>query len=275
MRISHFFFHSSLVIRHSSFLALMFFLTAIGAFPQDEKKNPFAGNPKAIEQGMNLYRFRCAVCHGMDGRGERATDRVEMLHQKSDLQIHRTIERGIPGTEMPAAPLFGDEIWMLISYLRTLGGAAPITEPGGDAAQGKKIFWGKGGCNVCHMIDGEGGRLGPVLSRIGAARSQTALTREIRNPSELITPGYEPVTVITRDGKRIRGCRKSEDAFSIQMMDNGEELRSFLKKDLREVIEESQSLMPNYGPDRLTNAELRDLLRYLGTLRSSAELAEK
>jgi putative heme-binding domain-containing protein len=274
MKIRHLFFQSSIVNRQSSILCVLLFLTA-GAFPQEEKKNPFTGDSKAIEQGMNLYRFRCAVCHGVDGRGERATDLTEMLREKSDLQIHRIIERGIPGTEMTAAPLFGDEIWMLISYLRTLGGTAPTTEPGGDAERGKKIFWGKGGCNVCHMIDGEGGRLGPVLSRIGAARSQTALTREIRNPSELITPGYEPVTVITRDGKRIRGCRKSEDAFSLQMMDNGEELRSFLKKDLREVIEETQSLMPNYGPDRLSNAELRDLLRYLGTLRRSAELAER
>jgi putative heme-binding domain-containing protein len=264
-----------IVICHSSILALALFVSSVDAFPQDEKKNPVAGNPKAIEQGMNLYRFRCAVCHGIDGRGEKATDLLESLHEKSDVQIHRIIERGIPGTEMPAAPLFGDEIWMVVTYLRTLGGAAAPPQPGGNPEQGKKIFWGKGGCNVCHMIDGEGGRLGPVLSRIGAARSQTALTREIRNPSELITPGYEPVTVVTRDGKRIRGCRKSEDAFSIQMMDNGEELRSFLKKDLREVIEEKQSLMPNYGPDRLTNAELRDLLRYLGTLRKSAEVAEK
>jgi hypothetical protein len=80
--------------------------------------------------------------------------------------------------------------------------------------------------------------------------------------------------VVTRDGKRIRGCRKSEDAFSVQMMDNGEELRSFLKKDVREVVEDQQSLMPNYGPERLTAGELRDLVRYL-SLRRSAEPAEK
>jgi putative heme-binding domain-containing protein len=248
----------------------------LGSSFQEEKaeKNPFEGDPKGIEQGMNLYRFRCAVCHGIDGRGERATDLTQILREKPDSRIFRVIERGIPGTEMPAAPLFGDEIWMVVSYLRTLGGAAAGTDSGGDAEQGKKVFWGKGGCNVCHWIDGEGGRLGPNLSRIGAARSQTALAREIRNPSEYITPGYEPITVVMRDGKRIRGCRKSEDAFSIQMMDNGEELRSFLKKDLRDVIEEQQSLMPNYGPDRLTDGELRDLVRYL-SLRRSSEQAEK
>jgi putative heme-binding domain-containing protein len=275
MRFPRFFFQSSIVNRQSSILTLALLLTGVAALPQNEKKNPLEGNPKAIEQGMNLYRFRCAVCHGIDGRGEQATDLTETLHEKSDAQIHRIIERGIPGTEMPAAPLFDDEIWLVVTYLRTLGGAGAATVPGGDAEQGKKIFVGKGGCSLCHSIDNEGGRLGPDLSRIGSARSQTALTREIRNPSEYITPGYEPVAVVTRNGKRIRGCRKSEDAFSVQMMDTGEELRSFLKKDLRDVIEESLSLMPNYGPDRLTDAELRDLVCYLGSLRKPAAPAER
>src|SRR5262245_29069753 len=135
----------------------------LGKSFQEEKaqKNPFEGDPKGIEQGMNLYRFRCAVCHGIDGRGERATDLTEILREKSDSKIFRVIERGIPGTEMPAAPLFGDEIWMVVSYLRTLGGTAAGTDAGGDPERGKKVFWGKGGCNVCHWIDGEGGRLGP------------------------------------------------------------------------------------------------------------------
>ena len=259
-------------------VVLGLFLAGPRAFPQTVRTNPFAGDSKALEQGMNLYRFRCAVCHGVDGRGERATDLTEVLLEKTDAEIHRTIERGVPGTEMPAAPLFGDEIWMVITYLRTLGGAAPDTaaaNAGGDADQGRKIFAGKGGCSGCHQIDSQGGRLGPDLSRIGSARSSTALTREIRTPGEHITPGYEAVTVVTRDGKRIRGCRKSEDAFSIQMMDTGEELRSFLKKNLREVIEETQSLMPSYGRDRLTDDELRDLVRYLVGLRKPLAPAER
>src|SRR5262245_9732155 len=70
------------------------------------RKNPFEGDPKGIEQGMNLYRFRCAVCHGIDGRGERATYLTEVLREKSDAKVFRVIERGVPGTAMPAAPLF-------------------------------------------------------------------------------------------------------------------------------------------------------------------------
>ncbi len=120
------------------------------------------------------------------------------------------------------------------------------------------------------MIYGKGGRLGPNLSRIGAARSRSALIREIRNASEVLTPGYETITVITADGRRISGCRKNEDAFSIQLMDITEELFSLLKKDLREVIDEKRSLMPDYDPDKLSEAELRDLVQHLGKLRGQA-----
>ena len=84
------------------------------------------------------------------------------------------------------------------------------------------------------MIDGRGGRLGPNLSRIGAARSVAALEREIRQPAEVIPIGFETVSVVTRDGRRVRGIRKNEDTFSIQMMTTNEDLVSFFKRDLTE-----------------------------------------
>jgi putative heme-binding domain-containing protein len=119
------------------------------------------------------------------------------------------------------------------------------------------------------MIGGQGGRLGPNLSRIGAARSVSALEREIRAPHEVIPVGFETVTVVTTDGRRIRGVRKNEDTFSIQIMTAAEQLRSFMKRDIKEVVAEEQSLMPVYGADRLTDEELTDLVRYLRTQRGT------
>ncbi len=75
------------------------------------------------------------------------------------------------------------------------------------------------------------------------------------------------MTLITHDGQRIRGAKKSEDAFSVQIVDTRERLQGYLKADLREVIHDESSLMPDYGPDRLSDRELDDLLRFLGTLR--------
>jgi alcohol dehydrogenase (cytochrome c) len=51
--------------------------------------------------------------------------------------------------------------------------------------------------------------------------------------------GPEPVTLVTRDGRRIRGVRKSEDAFSVQVMEAGGRLQGYLKSDLLEVIRET------------------------------------
>ena len=91
--------------------------------------------------------------------------------------------------------------------------------------------------------------------------------RKVRGSSELVRPGYEAVTLVTRDGERIRGVKKNEDEFSIQIMDTRERLQGYLKSNLTTFTIEKQSLMPVYGPDRVSDRDLDDLLQYLTTLR--------
>jgi cytochrome c oxidase cbb3-type subunit 3 len=240
----------------------------------DAKTNPLEGDPRAIEGGKNIYRGRCAVCHGIDAKGYRGTDLTtgDWIHGGTDPQIFATIARGITGTEMPGnVNMSEEEVWMVIAYLRTLSNPGATSAERGDATRGEELYRSKtkGNCRQCHMIDGQGGRLGPNLSRIGASRSVAALERGIRQPSEVIPVGFETITVVTLDGKRIRGVRKNEDTFSVQIMTVNEELRSFFKRDVKEVIAEEQSLMPAYGPERLSDDELTDLVRYLRTLRGA------
>jgi hypothetical protein len=124
--------------------------------------------------------------------------------------------------------------------------------------------------------EGGGGRLGPDLSRVGSSRSRPALAHKIRHASSYIMSvyaggyvmeDYRPVTLITRDGQRIRGVKKNEDAFSIQIMDTRERLQGYLKSGLRELVNDDASVMPDFGPDRLSDRDLDDLLAYLATLR--------
>jgi hypothetical protein len=84
-----------------------------------------------------------------------------------------------------------------------------------------------------------------------------------------IVPGYKPVTLVTADGRRVRGVTKGDDAFSIRIMDTREQLQGYLKSTLREVIEEPRSLMPDFDAQRLSERDLDDLLRYLSTLRGA------
>lgn len=236
------------------------------------RANPLAGNPTAIKQGQNIYRGRCAVCHGIDAKGYRGSDLTsgDWVHGGSDAQVFRTIRGGVPGTEMPGnGTMSEEEIWMVVAYLRTLVNPAGAAPEKGDASRGEQIFWAKdgGNCGQCHMIGPRGGRIGPNLSRIGAARSVAALEREIRRPAEVIPVGFETVTVVTKDGRRLRGVRKNEDTFSVQIMTADENIQSFSKRDVDVVAETERSLMPAYAAERLSDADLADLVRYLRTLR--------
>jgi cytochrome c oxidase cbb3-type subunit 3 len=259
-------------------LAVTGLVTATATLAQSgsaQKTNPLAGDSKAVVQGRNIFRGRCAVCHGVDAKGYRGTDLTtgEWAHGGSDADLFETISRGVPGTEMPGrGNLSDDEVWMVIAYVRTLAATGPPVAERGDAGRGEQLFWGRetGNCGQCHMVNGRGGRIGPNLSRIGASRSVAALEREIRQPGEVIPVGFETVTVVTRDGRRIRGVRKNEDTFTIQLMTAAEDILSFVKRDLTSVTSDPDSLMPAYSPQRLSDEDLRDLVRYLRTLKGQA-----
>ena len=81
--------------------------------------------------------------------------------------------------------------------------------------------------------------------------------------------GYESVTIVTTSGEKIRGVKKNEDTFSIQIMDTRERLRGYMKADVQQVIFEKASLMPEYGKERISDSDLNDLIGYLRTLRGT------
>ena len=143
----------------------------------------------------------------------------------------------------------------------------PPAKPTGDAANGERIF--RAQCSGCHLINGRGGVLGPDLSRIGVARTSAALTRQIRGAVEDFREGYEPVTVTTAEGRTVRGTRKNDDLFSVQVMDSTERLQGYVKAQVKTVTEEKRSLMPAYSVDQLNEKDLGDLLSYLWTLRGT------
>ena len=231
-------------------------------------KNPHLGNKESIRQGMALYRARCADCHGLDAKGYRGPDLTALLAgDYPDERLFNTIRKGVPGTDMPGSQSADYELLLIIAYLRDVS-AVPATEAvTGNVENGARIFQAQ--CASCHRLAGRGGRIGPDLSRIGIARSRAALVREIRTPSEWLEPNYETVTLVTKDGQRIRGLKKNEDVFSIQVMDTRERIQGYLKSNLQDVIYEKASLMPEYGPGRLNDKDLNDVVGYLSTLRGS------
>ena len=242
---------------------------AVAGGPQAPAKNPLEGNPDAILAGMGGFRLRCADCHGTDGRGVRGPDITQVWSAgRTDEGLFRTIRSGVPNTEMPAfpAPRTSDrDIWQMLAYLRTLAAPAPLDPPRGNAENGAVVF--KANCAGCHRVNASGGRLGPDLSRIGSARTRAVLAARIRRGSEDFRAGFEPVTITPPDGKPIQGVKKNEDLFSVQIMDTGERIQGYEKDKMKAVENGKKSAMPVFGPERLSDSDLDDLLRYLQTLR--------
>lgn len=233
---------------------------------QHPGKNPFLNDKAAIRTGMALYRRSCGECHGLDAGGYRGPDlNAYMAGGATDEALFQVIRRGVQGTEMPQSNAPDHEVLQMIAYLRNIGGvAAAESAPVGDVANGEAIFAKQ--CANCHQVAGKGGRLGPDLSRIGTGRTRAALAREIRNPHEWVPPAYETVTIVTKDGRKIRGIKKNEDAYSIQVIDMRERIQGYLKADV-EVIYDKNSIMPAYDAKRLNDTDLSDLVGYLTTLR--------
>ncbi len=232
------------------------------------EKNPLKGNTAAAEAGKMTYVNSCQLCHGGDGTGGRgpALATRNYKHGGEDWQLFQTIRDGVPGTQMPGFGTSPEETWQLVTYLRTLTPSGKEETLIGDAVAGEKVFWEKAGCQLCHQVNGRGGRVGPDLSTIGQWTSQ-ALRDAILNPGK--QEGWKPnvVSVKTRDGRQIQGIRLNEDTFSIQLMDVGEQLFLLEKKNLAEVHLEKQSLMPGDYGEKLAKEDLQNLMVYLKTLK--------
>jgi putative heme-binding domain-containing protein len=224
-------------------------------------------DPAVVRAGAGLFRERCAECHGADAKGVAGHDLTQLWASgATDDRVFQTIRAGVPNTLMPSSAAPDAELRALVTYLRSLNGGTPAANETarGNTDNGERIFWAS--CGSCHAVKGRGGVLGPDFSRI--AQSGEALAQAIRDPNASTANGYQAIALVTRDGQRVRGTRKSEDALSIQIMDTNERLRGFLKSSLREVIKEPASLMPAFGPDKLTDADLNDVLAFLNTLRT-------
>jgi alcohol dehydrogenase (cytochrome c) len=259
-------------------LIILLISSAALSFAQSDRaeaaRNPFAGNAQAIAAGKTLYNSACVNCHGADARGDRGPSLVSgnLAHGNADGEVFISIRSGIRGSQMPAFSTFTtDQTWQIISYLRSLGGSAPVAPPtfvSGDPAAGKALLEGKGNCLACHMINGIGKSIGPDLtnaSKLPPAQVSAKLTNPTPAPGGGRGRGQQrPATVIakTRDGHEYRGVQKGLDALTVQFIDTDGHFHSFEKSQLASLQIEPRSLMPQ----TLSGAEIANVASYLSTL---------
>ena len=239
----------------------------------DVTRNPLAANPAAAADGQRIYNQTCQSCHGAAGQGDRAPalTSTRFAHGNDDADLFRSIRAGIPGTQMPPFGGLSDpQTWQLVTYIRSVQSSAPAdpasaaaTPTGGNAAAGEAVFFGKAACATCHEVNGRGGIAGPDLS--GAGRlSPAALRQTIVDPNS--GPPKVTVAARTQDGRDIRGVRRNEDTFSVQIVDAAGQLHLLDKRTLASMRVENRSLMPADYATRLSPAEIIDVVAYLRTL---------
>ena len=221
-----------------------------------------------IEDGGRVFQNTCANCHGPDGDGVAGIDlgRGQFRRQMTDEELVRTIRTGIPGTPMPASNMSEEQAGKVVAYLRSVAASRRSDAAVGDALRGRILFDGKGACATCHRVSGVGSRLGPDLSEIGQRRRSVELEKSLLEPDAEVIGTARFYRVVTKDGATITGRLLNLDTFTVQMIDSKEQLRSFVKTDVREHGFVDKSTMPSYK-DKLNAQELADLVSYLVSLK--------
>jgi putative heme-binding domain-containing protein len=224
--------------------------------------------PIDVEDGGRLYRANCSICHGAEGTGVPGIDlgHNKFRHAKDDDDIAAIIRAGIPGTAMPPNNFSDFQALTIVAYLRSIAAATATSTSGGDATRGKTIYDGKGSCASCHRIRGVGARTGPDLSDIGNRRLAGELERALVETDAEAPEQNRHFRGVTKSGAPITGTLLSEDKYSVQILDSKDRLVLVQRSDLRESSIIEKGLMPSYK-DRLSSAELADLVSYLVSLK--------
>lgn len=230
---------------------------------------PNVGPPGPPPNGEQLYMENCAECHGPEGD---VVPGVDLGHGRfrratTDPELVGIVLRGIPNTAMPPSNFTEAQASAIVQFLRAKARRAASTA--GNAANGQMIFTGKGNCTSCHRVNGSGSRVGPDLSEIGRLRHSTDIERAILDPDALIVPSNRFVRLVTRDGATITGRMLNQDAFTVQLLDSKEQLRSLQRADLKEFTFIDKSPMPSYR-EKLSAQEITDLVSYLVSLQGGA-----
>lgn len=133
--------------------------------------------------------------------------------------------------------------------------------------KGQRLFQ-KASCYSCHQMRGEGGRIGPDLTKIREKYATADLVlRHIMNPSEKVEDQYASVIVETSDGQVLRGVIVQDNETEIWINENplaSCEPKVIKKSEIEDVTRSKISPMPEKLLNTIVEpSDVADLLTYL------------
>ena len=217
------------------------------------------------QPGKELFAGACGGCHGVNGEGGQGPNIAagNQVRRLKDEQLFHVIREGVRGTGMPPSNFSDDQTWQIVRFVRSLSAPAADSVVSGDAVAGRGIFFGKGGCSGCHMIQGEGGFPGPDLSNAGGTRTAAQLRQSLLQPNARPRPDFRAVTATLKDGREIQGVARSYSNYSLGVLDAKGKMHLLASQDVAKVTFRKESMMPGDYAKRLSAAEIENVLAFL------------
>ena len=126
-----------------------------------------------------------------------------------------------------------------------------------DASRGRAVFAKT--CASCHLMYGEGGKVGPDLTGSNRANLDYILLNSV-DPSYDVPDGYKMVLIQTIDGRLINGVVAEEDARRVVLKTVEQPEVVIAKEDIEARKISSKSMMPDGQLEQMKPQEMLDLI---------------
>jgi putative heme-binding domain-containing protein len=214
-------------------------------FTPATRRNAVAAMMRRPASALDLLN---AVEKNTISRGDIATDQWSQLKTNPDRAVSRKAER-----LMQAGNAISADREEIVKKL------LPLAKEKGDVARGREVF--ATACLVCHVFNGEGGKVGPDLNGIGA-RDRTEILTDILDPNRSVEANYRLWNVTTKSGDTFSGRLDTETQTTIEILDTTAQKHVIARKDIASMEGLQTSIMPA-GFEALPPEDLTALMEYL------------
>jgi putative heme-binding domain-containing protein len=139
------------------------------------------------------------------------------------------------------------------------GAFKPAAMKAADLSHGREVFVKT--CGACHLLHGQGGKIGPDITGSNRADLEYLLAN-LLDPSAIVGRDYQTTTVLTKDGRSIAGIVVKESPTSVTLQTPTEQVTVPLD-DVETRVLSPQSLMPENQLGQLKPEEAINLVAYL------------